>query len=1524
MLFKRDDIFLQKNFVKRSSKIVNPDGRVIFEMNDILAPEDWSQVAVDVLAQKYFRKAGVPNRTVLVPEDGVPAFLWRSVPMEGTSFRGENSALDVFHRLSGCWTYWGWKKGYFEDKINAYDFYNTCVALLANQMFAPNSPQWFNTGLHWAYGIEGTPQGHYHFDGDEIKMSENAYERPSVSACFIQSIRDNLVREGGIMDLWTREARVFKHGSGSGTNYSSLRGEGEPLSGGGKSSGVMSFLRIGDVSSGAIKSGGTTRRSARMVILDMDHPEIEDFINWKVKEEQKVAALVSGTKLVKKHLLNIMDTFHNNHEKLGKTVRLARQDNVPEGYIGRAIQLAQQGHKSIDLIELDTDWQGEAYRSVSGQNSNNSVRVTDEFMEAVAKDGDWDLYWRTDKEDAKATGSYANPCKTISARKIWDQVCYAAWACADPGVQFHTTINKWHPCKEDGEQIATNPCSEYSFLDDTACNLGSINLMKMTYISNNKVYVDTDKLKFVTEVATTILDISVEAGQYPSRRIAQLTREYRTIGLGYANLGALLMSMGVPYDSEEGRAICGAITCIVHCNAYRTSAQLASKLGAFPGYERNKKHVLDVLRRHAASATASDTDMLPPAINVNTPKYLGDAAYDAANYMLSHASSFGVRNAQISVIAPTGCLLEGSLVPTNKGILRLGSLGNKDGDQWQDLNIMVKTPDGNKEATKFFVNGVALTRKIITKNGYEIQGTYNHQIKVIDPTSGEWVWKHLSDVKTGDIVPLSKNQMIGDTREITLPLVGDLHWNTDFKLRTPETMTPELAELVGYFMGDGSFHSKGLRFCVTYCDYDVVLRLQWLIKVLFNLDVFITEKEGYTEVSVNSVPLTHWWQACGFCKIKPSDDHYGKGYTPVVPDAVLHTNNKKCYQAFLRGLFEADGTVTSGVPSWTTTSEAFYHDVKTLMLAIGFPTKSAFGMSGFGQSKTYVLRLVNIGYALDFYSEIGFISRRKNDLVDKQGSNHSLKRDMVVFGKSETNAILQEGLFTDADKLSLQRKKGVSRKNAKALLEKKWIDHVANRLEYFYDVVEENQDGGEQLTYDISVPDNVTYIANGFVSHNTIALLMDCDTTGIEPDFSLVKFKKLAGGGYFRLTNRSVRRALTSLGYSEDQIVDIERYIEGHGTLEGCPHINKKSLLDIGLNEEQIKSIEDSLKSAFDIRFVLPSEVLDKFFKDQIEEANRYACGMKTIEGAPHLKEEHLPVFDCANKCGEHGKRFLSWESHVRMMAAAQPFISGAISKTINMPNDATIEEVRKCYELSHQLGLKAIAIYRDGCKLSQPLNSIIGIDIGDGEDEEVTPEVKPDVNPVPTEVGVKRKLLPSRRYGYTQKARVGGHKIYVRTGEYSDGTLGEIFLDMHKEGAAFRSLLNSFAIAVSIGLQYGVPVDEFVDAFVGTRFEPNGVVQGNDTIKLSSSVIDYIFREIGITYLGRNDLANIKPDAVKPSDSATSTMSLQKPKVVANEELAKAKGYETEPCRACGQLTMVRAGTCLKCDTCGETSGCS
>lgn len=1200
------DVFSTVEWTTRSTRIANVDGSVVFEMNDAELPKAWSQLASDIMVSKYFRKAGVPT-------DGGPQGIASPDFNEGDEVTTgpEKSAKQVIHRLAGCWRYWGEKHGYFDSAEDAQAFYDELCHMMLHQQCAPNSPQWFNTGLEWAYGINGPAQGHHYVDpkSGKVKKSQDAYSHPQPHACFIQSVEDDLVGEAGIMDLWTREARLFKYGSGTGTNFSNIRGESESLSGGGKSSGLMSFLKIGDRAAGAIKSGGTTRRAAKMCCLDLDHPDIEQFVSWKVREEIKVAALVEGMK----HLGDDM----------------------------------QETAKELGLV-LDYDFNGESYSTVSGQNSNNSVRIPNSFFEAVRKNGDFGLIRRTDGELAR----------TVNAKELWDKIGYAAWRCADPGVQYDSTINEWHTCPEAGRINASNPCSEYMFLDNTACNLASLNLL--TFYNAEERHFDVERFEHGVSLWTIVLEISVLMAQFPSREIAELSYKFRTLGLGYANLGAMLMQAGIPYDSDRGRAICGCISATLTGKSYATSALMAKELGAFPGYKKNKKsgpgkkgNMLRVIRNHRRAA-------------------------------------HGVARSSSTADA--------------------GTLGTYEG-----LEIAPVPIDADK----------------LTDTA-ETYGTIANSDELLDSARGCW---------------------------------------------------------------------------------DQALKLG--------------EKHGYRN---------------------------------------------------------AQSTVIA-------------------------PT-------------------------------------------------------------------------------------------------------------------------------------------------GTIGLLMDCDTTGVEPDFALVKFKKLAGGGYFKIANQSLRPALESLGYDPKQVRDIITHVMGTLSLDvqvpGGDQSFAGWLMDKGFNQDDLVKITDALPTIFDVSFAFNAWTLGEDCMErldlveqaknpsfnllkalglsgkQINQLNAVICGTQTVEGAPYLQDEHLPVFDCANKCGPTGERFIHAHGHIRMMAAAQPFISGAISKTINLPNEASIEDIQNSYEMSWELGLKANALYRDGCKLSQPLNNKAseeeaddGIEDLDGIEaahEEIAGEVAAVAEATGVEIRTVEKIveriverpmrrrLPDTRASKTHKFNVAGHEGYLTVGLYDDGQPGELFITMAKEGSTIGGLMDSLGTAISVALQYGVPTSSLVTKFSHQRFEPAGMTHNRD-IPFAKSLVDYIFRWMGMEFVPGYREANApqrpsdkKSEANKaPSAAAAKAQAIAKPTPVdmtaavdgdaakvepASDRVkigdlklpeaktdaggdgrpwgfAEAKKGGTEPrsetvvkadaaaepeadkasstlteamssmqadapaCDVCGTIT-VRNGTCYKCLNCGASMGCS
>ncbi len=986
-------------YERRHSRITEPSGEVVFELKNLEVPKSWSQLATDILASKYCRRAGVPN----------------------TGY--EVSAKQVINRVASTIRTYGEDQNYFATKNDADIFESELSHILINQHGAFNSPVWFNVGLYHKYGIKGNG-GNYFWDSasNTIKESTDSFSHPQGSACFINSVQDDLL---SIFDLVKTEAKLFKFGSGTGTNFSILRSKDEKLSGGGTSSGLISFLEVLDKGAAATKSGGTTRRAAKMAILDVDHPEILDFVKWKVNEENKAKILIDSG--------------------------------------------------------FPADFNGEAYKTVSGQNSNNSVRVVDDFMRAVENNDTWKTTYRV-------SGEVAN---THQANDIMDAICDAAWHTADPGMQFHDTINSWHTCSNTAPINASNPCSEYMFIDNSACNLASVNLIK--YLDEDGNF-DVEGYRHTCEMLLIAQEILVDLSSYPTENIAQNSHDFRPLGLGYANLGTILMVQGIPYDSDNGRAIAGAITAIMTGHAYKVSAQLADVKGAFNGFSINREPMLGVMRKHRGAVEDINQELCPD--------YLLKSAREDWDDAISLGEKFGYRNSQTTVLAPTG----------------------------------------------------------------------------------------------------------------------------------------------------------------------------------------------------------------------------------------------------------------------------------------------------------------------------------------------------------------------------------------------------------------------------------------------TIGLLMDCDTTGIEPDFALVKWKKLAGGGYFKIINQSLPRALKNLRYSSDEILDIISYILGNDNIAHAPHINPEALEKLGYTQKQIKEAEQSIEQMKMLNdytpYINPAELEKKgLTKVEIREALQYINGTETVEGAPHLSEEHYPVFDTANKSG-HGTRFIQPMGHVKMMAAAQPFLSGAISKTVNLPGESTREDIREVYLEGWKLGLKAIAMYRDGSKGSQPLNT--------ASDSEKDKTINANTEALIAEalrsiVPRGEKLsLPGRRKGFNYAATIGGQRIFFRTGEYENGQLGEIFIDMFKAGASYKSLLNCFAVAVSLGLQYGVPLEKYVEKFIFTRFDPSGFTD-HPQLRNATSVLDFIFRLLAIDYLDRTDLAQVSPttaddtayDVAKDLEEKTEIDKVESKGTTQVDDFLSSLDSDAPPCDICGHIT-VRNGTCYKCLNCGNSMGCS
>ena len=1087
---------------------------------------------------------------------------------------------------------------------------------------------------------------------------------------------------------------------------------------------------------------------------------------------------------------------------------------------------------------------------------------------------------------------------------------------------FETTYNLTEPRNHsyivNGVVVAN--CSEYMHLDNSSCNLASLNLMRFLHDDGS---FDADRFAKSVELVITAMDISICFADFPTEAIGDTTRKFRQLGIGYANLGALLMASGLAYDSEGGQALAASITSLMTGTAYKRSAELAGVVGPYEGYARNVEPHKRVMRKHA-EANAQIPSMHPLDIAV---KDKAAAAWEAC---LSIGEAKGWRNAQASVLAPTGCLTGDTLVTTNRGLARLSELGDVWGDRWQGLDLEVSTDDGPRRATQFFVNGEEPTRRVVTAGGYRIQGTLAHRVKVIDRETGGWLWRRLADVAPGDLVPIQLGTMVGSPRRVPLPVLDQAYYAGDRYVAVPDSLDEGLAELAGYFMGDGSLHAKGIRFCVANTDLDVVERLRVLGKDLFNLEAVVTSQKGYQEVTLQSVRLARWWQAAGLAKDLPGVDHSGKGWTPRVPAVIRESNDPAIYRAFIRGVFEADGTVLEGVPSVSTASQLFGDDLRTLLLAVGLPTTTRETTSGWGGPQ-FQVRVRNRDHAMRFGRDIGFLSHRKAGLVATDLGPQAGNRDRIVLAGDEWLSIVPvghplRGLVQQAVAPGV----GLSRRLAEQVLAATGDARVADALGYLYEEVQVNEDGGLQPTYDLSVPDNVTYVASGFVSHNTIGFMMDCDTTGIEPDFSLVKFKKLVGGGSMQIVNQTIPRALRKFGYSEETIEAIVAYIAEHGH----------------------------------------------------------------VEDAPGLRPEHYEVFDCAV-----GRRSISAMGHVRMMAAVQPFLSGAISKTVNMPEEATVADVAEVYLEGWKSGLKALAIYRDNCKVGQPLStgSSRKADKAAEAAAEVSAEAAIEAAPVTPEPEVRieyrpiRKRLPKKRPATTTSFTVGGAQGYMISSSYPDDGLGELFLKMAKQGSTLAGVMDAFSIAVSIGMQYGVPLQTYVEKFTNMRFEPAGITDDPD-VRMTSSIVDYVFRRLALDYLdfdtrsalgihsaderqrqletgsylpsedeqsggydlGDGDLpaagatgpeapAAVAPVAPAPQPAPESPAPAPErltteapgavaaarpvsPEVHSSAELVESlqgRTADSPMCLTCG-VKMRPAGSCYVCEGCGSTSGCS
>lgn len=1050
-------------------------------------PSSWSKTSIDILVNQYFRKDGLPTILRKVAEDNIPSWLQRSeadiaklnnLP-QNERYSAESSAKNVFKRIAGAWTYWGYKKSYFTSEEDAKNFFEEIQYIIYKQIASPNAPQLFNTGLHWAYGITGEAQGHYYFSetNNAILPSTNTYERPQTQSCFIQSVEDDLVNKDGIYDLMLKEAKIFKYGSSSGSNFSNIRGKGEKLSGGGHSTGVMSFLKISDFSADVVRSGGNTKSGSKMVVLDADHPEIEDFINWKIKEDEKIVSMVTGSNIVKRILELIFEACKDyqgleenkyNHlvnEKLKSVIFLASNLMVPEKYIDRALLLAKQNIYDINYAIFTTAWDLEASKTVTGKNTTTFISITNTFMTKYYNNENWYLINRYDGS------SY----KTIKTSEIFANIAMASWSCNNVGILFHDNTNDWNTCINDGLIKTSTPNFEYLFLDDTACSIAIINLIHFYKKDQNKLIIDTEKLEHVTYLLTIALDISVAMGELPSLKIAQTSFKYRSIGIGYTNAASLLMSMALPYDSKEGRSLIANISAFITGCAYQASAKIAKIKCPFPAYENNKQVFINVIHNHLCALKNEDNykniHNKPQALNYNycIDKGLYNKTLEIWQNILQLAQTIGFRNAQVSCIMP----------------------------------------------------------------------------------------------------------------------------------------------------------------------------------------------------------------------------------------------------------------------------------------------------------------------------------------------------------------------------------------------------------------------------------------------NNNVNIMLDCNTCGIEPDNSLIKYYTDNTGNYNRVVSPYVIEGLSNLGYSEEQIQDIKHHLIGRKTLKSAPFINKKTLSQLGFTSVELEKIENSLASTFNIQFsfnkyIIGDEFCENVLKldinqlknpnfsllealgftsEQITEANYYVNGYLTLEDAPHLQKKHINIFTCSVISGK-GTKYITPQAHINMVASVQPFITGGISKTLVLPYNSTIEICKEIYEYAWQVGIKVLSITREGSLLHHPLQAtLFGNNILDKIDllsiflDSSIPKIIKQSQITSDNVIINaskylaeytlRKAPIGYRKGYTQKSTINNHKIYLHTSEYQDGKLAEIFIDVENEDSSFSKLMNSFATAISLGLQYGVPLEEFINAFTFSEFYPYGKVKGHNHIHYTTSMIDYIFRDLAINYLERYDLSD-------------------------------------------------------------------
>ena len=1511
-----ENVFDRFEYTLKSSVLRNPDGSKVFEMNEIEVPKHWSQMASDILAQKYFRKTGVPQ----LDEKGKPQLDDKGKPVTGS----EHSIRQVVHRLAGCWREWGENHGYFDTPGDAEAFYDEVAYMLLSQRGAPNSPQWFNTGLNFAYGITGPAQGHYHVDPATGKVVESpdAYTRPQAHACFIQSVQDDLVNEGGIFDLAVREARVFKFGSGSGTNYSNLRSSGEKLSGGGSSSGLMSFLKIFDSAAGAIKSGGTTRRAAKMVIIDIDHPDVEKFIEWKAREEDKVASLVAGSRICSRFLKAIVDEAVKNgadrteNPKLQRLIENALHRAVPMSYIIRVLALVEQGYTTLDFDEYDTHYESEAYQTVGGQNSNNTVRVTNAFMKAVENNELWMLRERTTGKTARA----------VNARDLWEKILMSAWQCADPGLQFDTTINEWHTCPAAGRINASNPCVTADTL--VATDRGLERIGGLVGQSRGIKSIDGG-LHWVEKIFPTGTKPVYELRTKSGYRL-KLTGDHPVFTENRGDVMAseltkddVVRLVGADFGSES-----------------TGSAEIAQLIGLLVG---------DGCITPAGAENAAGEPCRTAFLTMD--KAEEEITLWANDLMNDLRPDLGEHNKQGSV---TRTMTSSRVAVGSPRIL----------EQFEAYAVL---DEGSRNKT--FTDAVfrlgeaeqaALLRGLFTADGTVADYGEKSQYVALDSTSRELLLQvQLLLLNFGIKSKIYEDRRVGEPVAMLPDGRGGMKEypvRQTHSLRISRSSRVRFEERIG-FMAESRKSEALARLngsVGTYSDrlVDPVASLTALgEEPVFDLTEpethhFVANGLGVhncseymfldnTACNLASLNLIHFIdEESGKVKVDELR-HASALWTVVLEISVLMAHFPSPEIARLSYEYRTLGLG--------------FANLGTVLMVLGIPYDSPKALSLAG-----ALSAIITGQAYVTSAEIA------GDLGPFEGYRKNSKEMLRVI-RNHRRAARNEA-EEEYEGLSVKPRGIDSEYCPKELFDaasKVWDEALQKGKKH----------GFRNAQVSVIAPTG------------TIGLVMDCDTTGIEPEFAIVKFKKLAGGGYFKIVNQSVHKALNRLGYSARQIEAIEKYCKGSGSLEGCPSINRQWLLKRGFTDEKIALLESNLATVFDVRFAFNKWILGEEFcqslgftdeqlndpnfdmlqalgasAEDAEAANDYICGTMTIEGAPHLKLEHLPVFDCASRCGRKGMRFINHMAHVRMMSSVQPFISGAISKTVNMPATATTAEIGEVYLSGWQHMVKAITVYRDGSKLSQPLNISSYQDL----DEVVMLGTEEDIDETkgPREVQERivervyhrseRRILPKRRKGFIREAYVGGHKVFLRTGEYEDGSLGEVFIDMYKEGASFKGLLNCFAVLASKALQYGMPLEELVDSFTFTRFEPAGAVQGHNAIKNSTSILDYVFRSIGYDYLGRKDFVHVKAVDEEPVHDqkkgngkapAAAEVTVAEPEPVAaarqgeseysstlKSQVAQAKvqGYTGEQCENCGSMRVKQNGTCKVCEDCGMTTGCS